>query len=180
MIQRKQKYRGFTLIEVMAVIAIISIMTAILLVSFDGTKKQTNLDNASRQFVTDLSFLQKSALSGTVPPGVTGSVCGHGLHRTGSGGYEFFVIEKSEVSNDCTETSYSRTYDSSRDSIYGTKVFEKGVILENSAQDLYFEVPHAKVYYNNSIANAPYTLSLDGENLSVCVTASGEIKEGDC
>ena len=178
MIQRKQKYRGFTLIEIMAVIAIISIMTAILLVSFDGTKKQTNLDNASRQFVTDLSFLQKSALSGTVPPGVTGSVCGHGLHRTNSGGYQFFVIEKSKVSN-CTG-AYLRTYDSSRGSIYGTKVFEKGVALENSAQDLYFEVPHAKVYYNNSIANAPYTLSLDGESLSVCVTASGEIKEGGC
>ncbi|NCU41477.1 MAG: prepilin-type N-terminal cleavage/methylation domain-containing protein [Candidatus Moranbacteria bacterium] len=180
MIHRKQKYLGFTLIEVMAVIAIISIMSSILFVSFDGPRKQTYLDNAGRQFITDLRFVQQSALSGTVPSGITGSICGHGLHRTSLGGYQFFVIEKSKVSNDCTGT-YSRTYDPLRGELYGEiKVFERGVTL-GTASDMYFETPHASVYYNNNILTGnAYVLNLDSENFSVCVTSSGNIKEGGC
>ncbi len=178
MIQRKQKYTGFTLIEVMAVIGIISIMTSILFVSFDGPKKQTYLDNAQRQLITDLRFLQKSTLSGTVPSGISGSVCGHGLHRTSDTQYQFFVITKADAGGDCTSTTYSKT--STTGTLYGeVKTFEKGVDFGNP-QDLYFEVPHGKVYSNGVEGNISYTLELDGESLQVCVPSSGNITEGGC
>jgi prepilin-type N-terminal cleavage/methylation domain-containing protein len=176
MIQRKQKHFGFTLIEVMAVIAIISIMTSILFVSFDGPKKQTYLDNARRQFITDLRFLQQSTLSGTVPSGISGSVCGHGLHRNGTG-YQFFVITKVHAGGDCSN-AYSKIF-ATGNSYGSVKTFERGVAL-GTAPDLYFETPHAKVYSNGAEGNVSYTLNLDSESLQVCVSSSGNIKEGGC
>lgn len=176
MIYKKQKYSGFTLIEVMAVIAIISIMSSILFVSFDGPRRQTYLDNASRQFITDIRFVQQSALSGTVPSGISGSVCGHGLHRNGVG-YEFFVITKVQAGGDCSN-AYPKI-SATGNSYGGVKTFERGVAL-GVAPDLYFETPHAKVYSNGAEGNVSYALNLDSETLAVCVSSSGNIKEGGC
>lgn len=176
----KQNTKAFSLIELMAVIAIIGIMSSVLFVSLSSGRTEKHLENASRQLATDIRSLQRTVLNGAVPSGVTGPICGFGMRDWGDN-YRFYVIRKSDA-NDITTTGCTGSYlrssaTTSPSTILNIKSFENGVVLL-SGEDLYFEVPNGKLYVGGAQnASAEYILEKDGIKYHVCVSSGGNVEE---
>jgi prepilin-type N-terminal cleavage/methylation domain-containing protein len=158
---------GFSLIELLIVIAVIGIMSAFVFVAFD--KRPSHLEIASRQLTSDIRTLQRSALSGSVPSGISGPVCGFGMHRSGASEYQLFVITKNNAGDSC-DSGYAKEVTTGE--VFSTKTLEQGVQFAQGPTNLYFEVPHGKVSRANN-----YQITLDGKSYYICVSDTGEVVE---
>lgn len=169
-------YRGFTTLELLTVIAIIGIMSSVLFVSLSPQKTSKELENAARQFTTDVKALQRSVLNGTSPSGVTEIVCGHGIYTNGTNEYKLFVKTKtSDAGGNCLDVSYSRNFSPGDE--YRTQTFDSGVtITPTPTRSLYFQVPNAKVYGGGTT----FTFGKGGEVCDVEISSTGEIARDEC
>jgi len=178
----KQNTKAFSLIELMAVIAIIGIMSSVLFVSLSSGRTEKHLENASRQLATDIRSLQRTVLNGAVPPGITEPICGFGM-RKWMDDYRFFVIIKSDADTrtgtGCNGAAYGRSTASGNPvTLRDIKSFENGVVLSGTLPDLYFEVPNGKLYVGGAQnASAEYILEKDGIEYHVCVSSGGNVEE---
>lgn len=66
---RGSKTRGFTLLEVMVVVAIVAIMGTIGIVSFTRMRQKGDMRDASSAILNDLRRARSIAKSGAIPPG---------------------------------------------------------------------------------------------------------------
>jgi prepilin-type N-terminal cleavage/methylation domain-containing protein len=173
------KYRGFTTLELLTVIAVIGIMSSILFVSLTPQKTSKDLENAARQFTTDIKAIQRSVLNGTTPSNKTAPICGHGVNTAdGDSQYRLFVVEKGDVS-DCLG-SYMRTLAGDGED-YRTQTFDPGVVIKTDA-DIFFQVPDAKVYVNDFLSGSDTTFTFEkgGEHCDVSISSTGEITNDTC
>lgn len=170
------KYRGFTTLELLTVIAIIGIMSSILFVSLIPQKASKDLENAARQFTTDIKAIQRSVLNGTAPSGITEIVCGHGIHTDGTNEYKLFVKTKTtHAGGDCLDAGYSRNFPPGEE--YRTQTFDSGVTITPApVRSVYFQVPDAKVYGGG----LTFTFEKGGEHCDVSISNTGEITNDTC
>ncbi len=156
---------GFTLIEVMVVMAIISIMAGIIISSLGNGRTVRELETNAREFASVVREAQNYALTGKtitasgIPAGAV--PCSFRVSWTGSD-YSLIYIYKSSSSADCNSPS---TY-----SIV-TFPFKNGVTV-SSGGPVDFRLPHAVVTGFTNVNFSKSSLSY-----TVCISAEGRITD---
>ena len=156
-----RRSRGFTLTEVVAVIAIIGIMSALLFVSLGGRRNNAALKAAAREVAAAVRVAQSNALTGLsrgVPPG--NSICQYGIQGSSSS-YKTTVSSSVDCSGGGTSIDLS------------TYALQNGVVF-GSPWSVSFSTPRGVV----TSGNISIDLVDGGSHYSVSVNSSGVITEG--
>ncbi len=149
--------RGFTLIEIIVVIAIIGILSTFVFSSFGKTSDIKVLETAARELTATLRKAQTDALNGV--GGVSGeALCGHRVSNSGT------RINTAVLLRSCSNPTVTTT------SSYN---LSSGVSF-GSAWTVEFSVPHGTIV---SGSTAVIQLTRNGESIYVCVKSSGVIRE---
>jgi prepilin-type N-terminal cleavage/methylation domain-containing protein len=165
--------KAFSLIELVVVIAIIAIMTAVLFLSVDNKSKAKNeVETATQQLISQIRFLQNETLSGKL---------------IGSDPVSYF-----KFSSSANSAFYTVGYYKASDLInsLGTKNINfnnKGTVLFSAfvgtAGSFYFKAPVATLFNNNLTGITTHVQikvksKTDASFVdSVCICASGNIIE---
>ena len=91
-IKIKKKFSGFTLMELMVVIAIVGIMTGIGTVSFSSARRATALNSAQDEIISAIKLAQSYALQGKTY-GSNQKPDGYGFEFTDNNSYKIFRYE---------------------------------------------------------------------------------------
>lgn len=152
---------GFTLIEVLVVIAIIGIATATFLVSFTNLRQQRNLELASQEVVSALRTAQNYALAGQAVGAIKNN-CSFGF-QAGAGGSAYSFIH---TFGDCI-TGPTNT------NTIGTSSLRSGITFAG-AVTTNFLLPRGEVASAGTV-----TIQIQSTNgvasSNVCVTKNGRI-----
>lgn len=153
--QTKNNAYGFTLIEAMVVIAIVSIMTGAVIASLGNGRVKRELETNAREFASVIREAQnnaltgKSAIAGTTP-------CGYQINWTAGSSYAMTYLYKSGAA--CDQSSPVASY-----------VLKNGVSF--SASGFFgFSLPHADLSGSSSAV-----LGKRSDSHAVCVYADGRI-----
>jgi len=163
--------RGFTLIEVLATMAIIGIAAAITLVSISGGRVRKEVEGDARRLVGTLRELQNNSLAGKQI--VSGRVsCG------------FFLLPSAAAATTITSTYTYRTgatCSSATADMLSVFKLTPGVSISVANIGVGFMVPWGKLLdgTGGSVLVAPvqYRLVKSGVTWSVCVYPEGRIEE---
>lgn len=153
---------GFSLVEVLVVIAFIGIMTGVLFVSLSGKRTETSLKSAAREVAAAVRTAQNSALTGVktgVPDGR--SLCRYEIKNTNASRYEILL-------------HYSNGGNCNRQSSLGVFSLKNGVSFSGGNWSVLFGVPRGDVLSGSQSAIG---LTKSGSSFSVCVPSSGSITE---
>ena len=159
--------KAFTLIEILVVISIISIATAMTLASVTGQRNVRYVERASREVAASLREAQGYALAGWKGP-VTASVCGY--HVVMPAGSDYTVVN-TYPTGACTSNAVIATYS-----------LKAGVVFP-AYTNIAFSLPRAEPLYLTGAVMAPITtpvlitLSRSGLSYYVCVYSTGRIVE---
>jgi prepilin-type N-terminal cleavage/methylation domain-containing protein len=134
------KYHGFSLSEVLIVMAIMSIMGGVGFVSLHTAKVNTRLRAAQREVTATIKEVQSYALQGRIE--TSAKVCGYGMRFTSKTEYQiFYKIAKPLMK--CADTDYG-----SSTSVKEMKLAD-GVELSAPAYadtEIYFAIPFGEIY----------------------------------
>lgn len=174
------KQKGFTLIELMVTISLISIVSVILFSSYRGSGQKKSLEAAAQKVMSDLRELQSNAISNKEYGGAV--YCGWGMEYIDSDTYTYYVGGTSGV-QDCDDVAVDRDYQGAQDTLVETidLVHNTQVEFASGFPDIFFESPYPNIYIGNdgsSGASTVITLQLisdPGEQKIITVTTSGEI-----
>jgi len=164
--KNKTKLKGFTLLELMIVIAIISIMSVVGIVSLNNTRCFSKLKSAQEEVSATLKTAQNDALQGKAQ---SNEVCGYGFRFINSQQYEIFYNKLDSSLSNCNVQNNNPAYLHYRsDSVVSDGPFQlpKGTTLISPAAgntELFFDIPHANVF-NNSGAPFLNTITLQFES----------------
>lgn len=145
--------RGFTLIEVLIVVAIIGIVSAMILVTFSGRQQARNLERAAREVMATLREAQNYALSGRAGV-ISENNTYYGVDFTAGASY-------SVVSSGGTIESYSM----------------KNGIVASAASSVRFMLPRGEVYIGGAALSGSHRITLANGALNhyICVYSTGHI-----
>jgi len=178
---KRQTVHGFSLIELVVVIAIIMIMTALLLTVGAEDRTKRALQTASRQVAAGLREAQTRALNGSVNG--TQYPCDF-TFDLGGGSYD---IRFSYYDPDPDSTSFTKDdgdgqincQDKVEDGVAVSGVaLPKGVTATDSAS-ITFDVPHGVPYDESGKLkdSKPFVLQSDNLFYAVCLSPSGRVDE---
>ena len=160
---------GFTLVEMLVIIAIISVLTIMTLVAYYNSNRQYNLKRATDLFVADIRRAQNLALSGQswgerVPHG-------YGIHIESSGQYTlFFTTDNSEKTH-----GGPNSYDIETISLPSGVTFPVNRVGDN----IFFVPPDPTSYINSNKTfnfSRSYILTNRGLTKTVTVYNTGRIE----
>lgn len=147
--------QGFTMIELIVVMVLITVMVTIFLANFRGVNKTKSLDLAAEKLVSDLKEIQGNALnakeySGAIP-------CGWGIHYIDDDTYIYYA--GGNEGGTC-EMVADRDFDGSDD------ILVQSVDLQNSGEiefsgafsDIFFESPNPDTYIGNDKSSGLVTV----------------------
>jgi prepilin-type N-terminal cleavage/methylation domain-containing protein len=172
---QNQKKEGFTLIELMTVIAIFGIMVSVVLISFNPIKNQNKLKAVQTEMVSTIKQAQSYALQGKAIPGV-GTPKGYGFEFFSNQQYRiFYCMSEAECANASLDASHVVTDFSTAD---------RGVTLTVPADftttRFYFDIPNGNRLpesFGDAAGNFKMTLSLSGTTRDITISKSGSIIE---
>ncbi len=166
----KERYcspKAFTLIEVLVVFSIISIVTAVMLVSISDQRNVRYVDRASREVAAVLREAQGYALAGW-KGSTSQSVCGY--HVVMPAGSAYSVVN-TYPSGGCGSTATIAAYS-----------LKAGVTFPGYT-NIAFSLPRAETSYWNGATMVPIaspqliTVSRSGLSYYICVYSTGRIVE---
>ena len=161
--------RGFSLVEIMTVIALMSIMMAITFISFSGKRDETALKVSAREVASAIRLAQSDALSGVREDGNTNGLCFHGIAGTSDNTYELSVTHlKSGSGQLCSDPDERESFS------LGSYVLDGGVTFGSPSWGVSFSVPRGDIM---EASDQNIVLQKNGEYSSVCVLASGVVIE---
>lgn len=164
--------RGFSLVEVLLVIAFIGIMTAVTFVSLSGKRTDEALKGAAREVAAAVRVAQNNALSGVKESGNDNGLCRHLLKWTnGNATSTLSVIHLKNNGTNCSSSSDTQEFS------LGDRALENGVVFVGTGA-VGFSVPQGNLY---SESGPPATQSIvftkAGRFAAVCVLPSGIVVE---
>jgi len=152
---------GVTLVELLIVVALIGIMSAITIAFLGSGKNQKELESSAREVVAALREAQNLALTGKIM-GTNEFPCSY-VFQAVSGGSGYSINYNYCISGgDCTSTILKE---------YAAYVLKNGVKF-STAQDITFSVPHGTLD-----SNYLFVINKGADNFSVCFCATGKIVE---
>ncbi len=151
---RGKTVSGFTLIEVLIVVAIIGILSAMILVTFSGQRQTRNTERAAREVMATLREAQNYTLSGRAGV-ISENNTYYGVNFTASS------AAYSVVSSNGTIASYSL----------------KNGIVASATSSVRFMLPRGEVYISGSPLAGSHliTLANGGSRRYICVYSTGRI-----
>lgn len=155
---RKNNFRAFTLIEMLVVMAIVGIMTAVVVVSFGSGRTEKELETNAREFASAVREAQNYALTGKQAV-EGGSACAFSVTWTDSSTYKL----GSTPSGSCEATPTSLVN-------YSLK---NGVTMNNFGT-ISFKLPWAAVV---SGGGSQVIFSKSSGTYSVCINTEGKITD---
>lgn len=158
----KKNLRAFTLIEVMVVVAIISIMAVIVIIPLGSGRIKRELEANAREFVGVVREAQNYALTGKQAVAGT-DPCSFRVNWGGSN-YTLTYWYKN-VSGTCNQTFQMATY-----------TLKNGVTFSNTS-NLYFTLPHADLTFGAPGPSIGATFIKQSSSHIACVYADGRISD---
>lgn len=180
MTKEKQKTKGFSLIELVVVIAIVMIMTALLLVVSSEDRTKRELETSSRQLAVGLRQAQNFALTGKKQG--TRRPCDFSFVSTGSAyRVDYTYYEPGDPSGDIDGNGVTDCGDTPLLSAtaVGATDLAHGVVVA-TVPEVVFEVPFGKI---STIYESPITTPITfiahkaGVYYAVCLSPSGRVDE---
>lgn len=181
-----RKYKAFTLVELMAVVAIIGIITAAGFVSLQSGKNSAALQTAQRQVASEIKLAQSYALQGKTQGGAT--PCGYGFRFTDSAHYEIFYNPGTDCDtlNNGSDASYLH-YKSGVSASAESGSLGNGVVLKDvsgsaftsAATEIYFTVPRGDMYDSSGtgFASKLFDFSDGSGTKSITINPGGSVSE---
>ncbi len=176
--------------EVMVVVAMIGIVTAVGLVSINNSKITKALEGASHEVAAALREAQNNALTGRQTSDEYLS-CGHGFYIFGSSEYKIYDnrYSKSSGYKNCPEAEAGlplpMKFVSGTSHISANYSLKNGVVfdLDNSERDFYFKLSHAFIFLSDNLpfasGSSPKKIILkkDSRQYYLCVYPDGNVIE---
>ena len=163
--------RGFSLVEVMTVIAFLGIMMAITFVSFSGKRDETALKVAAREVAATVRVAQNNALSGVKHSGNDNGLCSHRAEGKSATTYDLTVVHlKSGNGRVCGNSGDEDLFS------LGTYTLGNGITFGSPSWMVSFDVPRGKLIQST---NQEIVLQKNGKYSAVCVLTSGSVIEKD-
>jgi prepilin-type N-terminal cleavage/methylation domain-containing protein len=177
-------YKAFSLMELLIVIAIIGIMTAVGFVSLTSNKTKTNLETAQREVASTIKLVQSYALQGKKQGAST--PCGYGFRFADATNYQIFYNIAAPGKN-CDQTNDPAVYPTYLHYKIGTSQpaetgsLKNGVTLSGvtdyTTTEIYWTVPFGNMYDNNGATfSASKTFTLNSSK-TVTVSPGGGVAE---
>lgn len=149
--------QGFTMIELIVVIALMAMMITIFLINFRVATKTKSLDLAAEKLVSDLKEIQANALNakeygGAVP-------CGWGIHYIDANTYIYYAGGK-PGGLECEDAGVNRNFQAGQDTAARTVDLQNSGEIEFSGafSDIFFESPNPDTYINNDKSSGLLTV----------------------
>lgn len=146
--------RGFTLVEALVVIAIISIISGFIVINFRHGEEGNKLQRSAQQVVQSIRKAQNMALSSVEYEGTI---------------YDYYGVyfdEQGLPNSYYIFTSINAVYNPTEgDKIVETVNLEQGIIIEvtpSTQLDIAFIPPHSFIQFNPSVSNTTITIKKDG------------------
>lgn len=148
----KHNKKGFTLVELLVVISIISIISGVMVVNFRTSEQTNKLQRSAQQVVQGLRKAQGMALFSTEVPGkCSQNICEY---------YGVYFNKQSMNSYYYIFVSENKTYASGED--IETVNLENGIIIDSLSTgtqlNVVFSPPHAFVEFNPTTTQATITV----------------------
>jgi prepilin-type N-terminal cleavage/methylation domain-containing protein len=156
--------KGFTLLELMVVIAIMSIMSTLVIVSLAKSKNDRDVEAAGREVAAALREAQNDALTGK--SGTNQYPCSVTFQVTGGGsGYRLLYNYNSSPGQSDCGAAFQWIYN---------KALSSGVSISPGSGNTVFSVPHGTF----SSGTTGYTLNKGSSQYDVNVSGIGVITDG--
>ena len=165
------KQTGFTMIELLVVMFIITLLTASVLVSYRSGQRKYVLTQSAQQLVSDLRQAQNMTISGVD----ISSYHGYGIHAEDND--NFYILFADEDG----DSTYKSNKDTTIKTVNLPNLIKIDSVSPSSELDVFFESPNPITYINNdSSAGQTGTIVLEIENTSlnktITVTTAGLIQ----
>ena len=184
---KQKNKKGFSLIELMIVIAIISIMAGIILSSTSQGRTKHELETAMREVAAGIRGAQNNALSGKRSG--SNRPC-HFAFKAGANLYEIEgeFYDPTKTSN-CDSTTIPLVYATVGAGNLPTGVAVTSTYKGNSISEIKFMVPFGEIFANNGATamgtvieeaieeSIRVTVQKEGLSYVICVAPSGRIDE---
>jgi len=174
--ESKSKAWGFTLMEVLIVLAIMAIMTGILLARRNLQSDSQTLEQATQRLISELRRAQGMAVAGAQDLGGLTKATGYGIKDATTNSYVLFVRDSIDA-NFCP---------AGNEATLVTILLPANITIANSfgvsPANVFFSPPDPKTCINDNSANGSivYTLTLAGICKKVNITKYGQIGEVSC
>lgn len=172
----KKENRGYSILEVLAAITIVGIMSAVLLADYSSNRQSIFLKQATGQVIADLRTAQNMAMNtakfnGQIPSG------GYGIHFNSPPSSSYIIYADTDGQND---------YDPGEE--YAVRNLSSGIVISAvTASDIDFIPPDPKICFdkkspvsasfcssgNLTSSSATITLRYGAIGLTQTITASG-------
>lgn len=150
--------RGFTLIEMLIVLAIIVIITGIVIFNTSFERQNSALLRSAQKLSLDLRRVQSFALSSKIFK-TSGVPCGWGAHFNGVGSNSYVIFADLALNQNCSDRDFVRATDGSED--FETINLESGITvssLTSNLSDIVFTPPDPIVTFTPAQTSAGVTL----------------------
>lgn len=159
---------GFTLVELLFVIAISGILATIIFSNFSLEKDRSSLKTASRQLQSDLQAMQSKGQSGVLYNGNPTSGYGLYLDQTNPNNKSYILFADT--------TGATHVYNSGQDAIMLTRNLPTNITISSinpgNPANIVFSAPNGTAYLNASTSSPVINIKLMSSKLNLCYTVT--------